>query len=187
MNRGFTLVEAVTVIAIMAILFAIFLFDYRSYDARYTTEAVANEIASSLRQVQVWGTSTRVNDPDDEDYADYGYGIEFKKDGEYIVYADRNTNNARGGSTEISTVELANGYEITRFCSGAYDTDGCGDDSGVLNIVVRRPHLGFRINASAGPQEFGDDYAEIEIARGGGERWQVAVWKTGKVEVSRVE
>lgn len=175
-QKGFTLLEMIVVVAIMFILLAIFLFDWRSYDARFTTEAVANEIAASLRQVQVWGTSTRIidgSDPED------GFGLHFERNSPmYISFID-SKNDGVGNQyrysnqdSSIAEIDLANGYQITRLCTG-----DCDASVNMLDVMVQRPNLGFIINGQK------NSYAEITIGRDGGEEWTVEVFGSGKVEV----
>jgi len=180
-KKGFTLIELLVVVAIIGIMIAVVFFGRDDGRERQIAKSVANEIASSFRQIQVWGTGTRTGETEGGESIgpDDGYGLSFEKESPvYVLFADLNHNNEYDESGDELFMEhvLTKGYRVLGICSGSGEND-C-DSKNDLSLVVRRPELSFL---------FDDEYAEIEVGRGDRAYYKVAVWSNGRFEVKLVQ
>jgi len=173
MKRGFTIIELMTVLAIIAIFSSLFLFNFQGFGGRVTAESVANEVAGSIRQAQVWGTSTRViqdANPDD------GIGIHFETGNNlYQIFVDKNVDDSIDSGEELVDYNIPSSLNISEICAG---TESNCDSSSDLDLLTRRPNLGFIINGGS------DSYAEITLESNSGMDMQkIKIWASGKFEV----
>ena len=112
-NKGFTLVELLVSIFIIALLLAFALINYRGAKQKLALERAASKLAQDIRRVQGMALgSEKVQGQSSVN----GYGIYFSSGGqgeEYILFADINSNNKYdGGDTEIETIFLEKGIKI---------------------------------------------------------------------------
>jgi len=90
--QGFTLIEIIIVVAIMALLMSAFVFRYRDYNQVVLVDQLANEIALTLREGQFYATGVRERAPGTDDFSGW-YGIFFEDDSQsYLSFADLDQN-----------------------------------------------------------------------------------------------
>ena len=156
-QSGFTLIELLVVIALITIITAVFLFQQRRFDSSTLLRSLAYNIALSIRQAQVYGTSVR----EFSGLFDYSYGVYFSNAGSYILFADVNGDKVYTSSPtdeKVQLFSLSNGYSILQFCgvraSGQEDCFGGGKNGGTqitsLSIYFKRPNPDAQFFSSAG-------------------------------------
>ncbi|HCR52636.1 TPA: hypothetical protein DIV48_03285 [Candidatus Kaiserbacteria bacterium] len=162
---GFTLVELMVVISIMAVITAIVLTSQSSFNKTLVLANTAYDIALSLRSAETYGIGSRAITGG---AVNAGYGIHFERGntGSYVLFADISPGPAAsgchglpaGGATApdaqpgncvytsgsdalVRTYMLGNGITIKDFCaysSGAWSCMRGGLSS--LDIVFARPN-----------------------------------------------
>lgn len=129
-SQGFTIVEVVVVVAIVALLSAVLMFQFRKFDSQLLLRNTAYEVAGALREVQVFGVSVRGSGG----YFDAGYGLHFTMGTSYLAFRDTNLSGTYDASDlTLATYAITGNRRISALCVG---TD-CTKTS--LDILFRRP------------------------------------------------
>mgnify|MGYP000016159755 CR=1 FL=1 len=116
MKNGFTLVELLTVLAIIFTLTSISFPLYRTAQKQYILENAAQKFAQDIRRVQEMAISARICEPC-QNRVPPGYGIYLRQgDSSYLVYADTNPSQGNerydGGDRIIETISFESGIFI---------------------------------------------------------------------------
>jgi len=174
-RRGFSLVELLVCIAIIAIISGVVLARYRSFDSTILLRNLAYEIALSTREAQVLGVSVR---------GDLGtgfqdaYGMHFTPGTTYRLFRDVNDNDVYDPPTDIdiSVYTIGQNNQIRDLCAGT----NCSRTS--IDVVFRRPDPDalFSITPFAGTP------SAVAIVVGppdGSTTRTVRIWTTGQIAV----
>ncbi len=139
--RGFTLIEMLVVIGVMAVISALILANNNRFGGVVLLQNLAYDIALSIRQAQVYGIAVaRFNES-----FDAGYGMHFQIDtnpsaqSAYVLFADVNDNGVYDPPGElVQSTFIAGGYRIAQLCvTPASASDRCDITS--LDILFVRP------------------------------------------------
>jgi prepilin-type N-terminal cleavage/methylation domain-containing protein len=164
-KKGFSAVELIVVIGIFALMTTISIFDYNGYITKIETTDLAQDIALTVRQAQVYGISASSNliagerfyDDDVEDnFFDVSSGtvkditqdrsirgvsllFEEKK---IIIFEDINRNNFYDSTTDRVIDERTITYNNTGFVSFRMcdANNSCEDKDGRVDITFERPY-----------------------------------------------
>jgi len=170
--RGFTLIEMLVVLAIIAILTAIAVTGQSTFNKTLILTDTAYDVAFSARQAQSYGLSSRTFGSYTSQ--NYGYGLHFDRvtPNKYVFFADTSHALAVAGGCSVgiagtpsykvgncrfdtadgivSTYTFSRGFTISKFC-GKSGTAApvCSTDSSpltTLDIVFTRPNTSTTIN-----------------------------------------
>lgn len=174
MSRGFTIIEVMVVVSIIAILSSILMFQFRSFDSQLLVRNVAYEIAGTLREAQLYGVSVRGN----AGAFTAGYGVHFVPGTTYIVFRDVDSSKTyTSGDVTLATSKITGSKSITNLCSTA-----CAQTS--LDIIFTRPNpdAAFAWSPSA---IAATTSVEIHVGSNlpGGTTRRVVVSETGQISV----
>ncbi|MEX0672486.1 MAG: prepilin-type N-terminal cleavage/methylation domain-containing protein [Candidatus Paceibacterota bacterium] len=184
-SEGFTLVEAVISIGIIAVIASVVLFDHGEITETTTTRGIIERIDVHLREAQVKATGSMGHNGD---YS-VGVGLYFVNESDrYVYFADDDgsdnihviANNFvyDGGDTEISTENIGGGSEFS-LCAGT-GPGSCGSVN-ELNIVYLRPEPGPRITDDAGDSY---EYAEVTVEGSRTDAYKtLRVYSTGRTDI----
>ncbi|MFH0804357.1 MAG: type II secretion system protein [Candidatus Zambryskibacteria bacterium] len=139
LNRGFTLVELVVVMAIATIMVTSLIIQQSKWNDRLTVNAQAYELALMIRQAQIYSLGVREDTGGSGNKFNVGYGVYIDEDlpsNQYIFFADRNGDKAYNSGEMIGgAISLTRGVTIEKFC-GATGPKPCNNDTGPLNQLV---------------------------------------------------
>jgi len=94
-DKGFTLLEILTVVVIITLLSTIFIAGYREGEKQFALKRSAHQLAQGLRKAQEMALSSQ----EFMGIPQGGYGIHFKEGSDkYILFIDCNDNNKFDGS-----------------------------------------------------------------------------------------
>lgn len=86
-QKGFTLVEMITVVAIFTIMSSIVIFNYNKFRSDTILTNMAYEVALSIREAQIYGVSVRKGGPGS--YSDpYGIYLPVGASGQYFLFVE---------------------------------------------------------------------------------------------------
>jgi len=146
---GFTLIEMVVVSAIMLVITTFVLFQQAKFDSVTLLRSLTYNVALSVRQAQVYGTSVRESAPGSGIFGK-GYGIHFAASLPctggawtcYVIFSDNNGNGAYDTGEALPTFTLGRGYAVSRLCATIAGgvTQHCTPAVDRLTIFFRRPN-----------------------------------------------
>ena len=106
-NKGFTLIEALVVLFIIALLSTLMLANYQGGKKKYMLLQTNQKLMSDLRKVQNMAISgTEITGVCSVVSLCYGYGIYINSNSSYILFADQNGNKLYEAGEEFETVNL---------------------------------------------------------------------------------
>lgn len=112
LRKGFTLIEMLVVLAVIAVISSLLIASYRTAQKRYALESAAQNLVSDLREVQAMAMSGAVKTTE----IIYGYGVHFDENTSYyIIFADKQFNDRRyqsGADIQIEKINLADQIKI---------------------------------------------------------------------------
>jgi prepilin-type N-terminal cleavage/methylation domain-containing protein len=122
-SRGFTLIELIVSIAIFAMMTALVVAKYGTFNQNTLVTNLAYDIALTIRTAQTYGLSVKSSDASANSF-DAAYGVDFDLTGSnsnrFVFFADKDLNGAYGGlDTVISTYTLSHGAKVTKICLGS--------------------------------------------------------------------
>jgi prepilin-type N-terminal cleavage/methylation domain-containing protein len=178
-NSGFTLVEIMVVIGIMAVVASLILFNSPAFNDRLGTQRAAEEIASSARQAQAYGLGVKEAGMGSGIFPGYGLYFQNASNGSYIFFADKNGNSQYDSDEEISDNIIENGVQIFDLCANQKQTapGPCGLSNLTVLFLRPQPQVSLKSGASS--------YADIEIKIRGsrGTTKIIVFWLSGQVSI----
>lgn len=163
-NAGFTLIELLVVVAIISILSALVLYNYRTFGDKVLISNLAYDIGISVREAQNYGLAAR----DSTGTVSFGkyYGISFGPqqttgtDTHYLLFFDLNGDQKYTGTSAglgscppgspsvadecVKVFILTNGLKITKVCvvgTGLGGSDVCTPNMGVFTSTPSDPRF----------------------------------------------
>jgi prepilin-type N-terminal cleavage/methylation domain-containing protein len=164
-SRGFTLVELLVVIGIIAVISAIVFANYRQGERQFSLQRSSYSLVQDIRSAQNMAMGARsVGGTVPE-----GYGVYFNSSlpDQYILFADNGDGLYGAGDTDIDTLYLETGITITNLSTG-----------GTLTVVFSPPDPRVSISGNEGITS-----ASITINYDGGPAKIVSVNKVGLIEI----
>lgn len=141
-NSGFTLVELLIVLGVFAVLTAVILSNYRTYNTNAVFANASENIVLALRQAQVYGSGSKAGSGacGGMTVFDCSYGVYFVQGANGVkVFADTNNNRVYNSGEEIglesTAVTWASTISITNLLC-----DGLSCSTGAASVTFRRPN-----------------------------------------------
>jgi prepilin-type N-terminal cleavage/methylation domain-containing protein len=124
-NKGFTLVEVVVTLFIVALMYTIIFINYRQSGQGLALQRSANKLAQDIRRVEQMAMASASNSNCPTTYR-YGSGIYFKisEPDHYILFADCNDNQVYDDTSDslIEDINLEKGITINSLSGNPYLT-----------------------------------------------------------------
>lgn len=176
LSGGFTLVEMLIAVSIIAIISAVLMYQYTAFDSQLLLRNMAYEIALSVRQAQRLGTGVQ---QDGSGNFDRPYGVRFGLGPTYQLFRDTNRNYKYDNGEVVTTFELTRGNQIDLLC---INTTTCGQN--YIEFVFLRPDPDARIVVD-GNTSSGASSATIRIAstRNPSDMRTITVSVTGQIAI----
>lgn len=181
---GFTLAELIVVVAIVSLFGTVTISKYSDFENNTLLTTLAQDVALSVRQAQLFGVSVRGVGSD----FTIGYGVYFDLEDPdtYILFADTAGADSlySESDTEIDIYTLGNGHTISdiRQVGGPN-----GEEYTELHLVFRRPDPGsevaLQIEGSSGHVDRTGEIVEIDVTSTTGETRTIRVTPTGQISV----
>ena len=148
LEKGFTLLELLVVIALMGIIYSVTLSNYNGMNKSIELQNTAYNVALSIRETQVYGINKKLDSGSFSDGDPYPFGIQIDTDNsaEIVIFRDRDpTDNNFDGGCQSNIIECERfikfngGNHISRI---RVKSAGGGwlNFSGKLNILFKRPN-----------------------------------------------
>jgi len=197
-KSGFTLIELMIVIAIIAIISALTLFNNAKLNSSILLNNTAYEISLIIRDAQISGLGSKVTNLNgNATTSNQGVYIDPSNPEEIIFFSDKNKDNKyTPGSEEnqIYNIENKRAGKILSICTIVADTPcKSSNTSNVpnLNIIFKRPNpeAYFYIGSDTStPDPVVDYMGSIVVNIGfpdGGECKSIIIYKTGAIQIDK--
>ncbi len=180
------MLEMIVVLGIVTIISTVVLANYPAFNERLGVRRAAEDIASSIRQVQSYGLGVKEFGTGSGIFP--GYGINFKRYASagvladfYTVYADSNNNLRYDAPGEkISQLTLQGNAVIDDIC--ADQKQAVSGPCGINNVFVEylRPQPSVSLQTGAG-----GFYKDVEVRIKGprGTAKTIVIWLSGQVSI----
>lgn len=182
---GFTIVELIVVIAIFTILSAVVMARYRDFSGGIILTNLAQEIALTTREAQVYGISVKTSGGSNFS-SRYGIHLDSSINNFLIFFADENGDGRYTDSSEIiETISTSQGNVISDFCAVPnIGTPDCTVTN--LDISFLRPNPDAKFCVYVAPNCV-ETYKEATItvfSTRTGQTRTITVRQTGQIEVT---
>jgi prepilin-type N-terminal cleavage/methylation domain-containing protein len=195
---GFTLVELVVCIAIFAMMTALVVAKYGTFNQSVLLTDLAYDTAITIRTAETYGVSVQSADKGDTSF-NYAYGVEFCSttgasgcgsvssvnltNNLLVLFADVNGNSIYStNDLQQSLYTITRGAVISGFCL-VTDCTSPDDTTKRLDITFKRPNPDAIICINGTAPCSGESYAAIFIKGTDGSIRKVIVRSTGQVSV----
>ncbi len=186
-NRGFTIFEVIVVIGIMAFVASLVLANYPGFNEALSVRRAAEDITSSVRQVQAYGLGVKESGVGSGIFPGYGVYFQSSINNSYILFADKSDSNDSiyQESEKIKDLAIQSSVQIYDLCVNVKQTPPgtCGLAS--LTAFYKRPTP---IVSLKGEQTIGGTVVpasdiEIKIRGARGTTKTIVVWLSGQINV----
>lgn len=178
--RGFTIVEVMVSVAIIALISSVVMFQYKNFDSKLLLRNVAYEIAISLRSAQIYGISVRGSGGAFQT----GYGVHFDNSTptSYTTFIDLDNSGTYNNITEkLETGTIDRNNQISDLCVSTGGAPVCGKASLDMIFVRPDPDAKFAVNSAKDPSVA---YAIIDVApKTAGALRQVYIYASGQISI----
>ncbi len=173
--------ELVVVMAIFTIMTIVVMANLPAFRSRTSLDLLAEEVAITIRQAQVFGVGTRVFETEFP-----SYGVYFSIDPQsFVLFGDSDGDNTYDVPTELrEQFQFRGGVGITEL-EGCYNSD-CSSliDLPTLEILFHRPEADASFGSNGVPLDPSPSYVRITLSSVNnptdGQRY-VIVWNTGHI------
>ena len=182
---GFTVVELLVVIGIMAIVTATTLINYPQFSRRLDTEREAQLVALALRDAEE--RAIRTHRAGGVFTAPFGVHFIENSD-QYILFSDTGGDaNFYNPGEELETISLGRGVRVNDICQFEKNPLlGTNCDITSLSVTFRRPAPFIEIHGVMGgfPQvDLGEPDFEIHVDNNGEYEKTIVIWTTGAISI----
>lgn len=185
-QKGFTLVEMLTVLAIFSVITAVVIFNYNKFRSDTILTNMAYEIALSIREAQIYGVSVRGGGSGTEPFQK-AYGVHLEENsGQYFLFVDGDSNGVLDGScptpagndTCVTPYTMQRKVIVTNIAAkvGASCTSSISD----IDVVFKRPNPEPTIRT--GGDSFNQTEITIQSPEQGTKRY-INVYANGQIAV----
>ena len=187
--KGFTLIELLVSVGIFAIMTALLLARYGSFDQGVLLTNLAYDVALTIRNAQSYGLNVKSYDRNDNKF-EAAYGVNFvATTSNFVFFADINTppnftyEPSPGGlDVNISTTLIKRNSKVGTLCIGSGPSNCVAAKS--IDIAFNRPDPNAHINGlSLTNTILTNTYAEIILMANDGTIRKVIVRSTGQISV----
>lgn len=203
-SSGFTLIELIVVIFIIAVISGLVIFNYNSFRTDISVENLSQDIALAVRRAQVYSTSTKGTDTLFPSYGVYfnlpsssSANTIFGTSKAFVFFADvpasstvpgngdydQSSTSCGSPSTTNECLEVMNitsSDKIVEICDGATCYDSSSNPN--VRIVFTRPNPEARICFSTGGTCRVISNVTIKIESLSKKTRSVTIWSTGLIE-----
>lgn len=177
MNKGFTLLELLVVLAIFIIITSIVLANYPLFKDGIALKKTAQQIAITVHEAEVYAMAVKSFNNQFS-----GYGAHFESgNNSFVLFSDANNNNVYDvGAEDVKTYKIQTNDKIYDLCGNQNSPapDVCGLAS--VDIIFLRPNPIVILNGAGNP---GLSDIEIYLKSPKGKIKKIIVFASGQIAI----
>ncbi|MEK7503273.1 MAG: prepilin-type N-terminal cleavage/methylation domain-containing protein [Patescibacteria group bacterium] len=185
-TRGFTLIEVVVVIGVMAVIATITLISFPQFSERVGIEQEAGKLALAARRAQSNALAVREFQPGSGIFPSYGVNVSMSNPLQYVVFGDPNATNRFESflSEAVETTAVEKRVSIYRICgnSQSIPQGSCALSSADIIYIRPTPTIVLTGVDSGIPALYNDIKVVLRNSDGSIER-NVIIWSTGQISI----
>lgn len=192
-KKGFTLIELIVVVAIMAMISALSLFDSSRLNSAVLLSNTAYEISLIIRDAQVSGLGAKVisvqGQPDTATTSNQGVYFDLDTSESVVFFADLIKNNRydapSGEESQTYNIENKRAGEIVKICEVS-SAGRCANEKQNLTIMFKRPNPEAYFYTDG--DRTGSGYlgsVGINLGFTDGECRSIIIYKTGAIQIDK--
>lgn len=191
---GFTLIELLISAAIITIISSIVLVRFNSFDSTVLLKSLAYEVATSIREAQIYSVSVINSVGGAQANFRYPYGVSFTQNAQsYTFFRFDNANtavtpsNTAGQVTLLKTIAFSGSMKVADVCVVGGATEYCAsypvNNISRLDISFRRPEFFAIFNAPGSSGTISEGKIKLCSTRNPANMWVVKVTLLGQITV----
>ena len=186
MNHGFTLIEVVVVIGVMAVIATITLISFPQFSERVGIEQEAGKLALATRRAQSYALAVREFQPGSGLFPAYGVNVSMSNPLQYVVFGDPNATNRFESflSEAVETVAVEKRVSISQICgnSQSIPQGSCALSSADI-VYVRPTPIIVLTGVDSGISTLYNDIKVVLRNSEGSIEKNVIIWSTGQISI----
>ncbi|TFB07961.1 prepilin-type N-terminal cleavage/methylation domain-containing protein [Candidatus Atribacteria bacterium MT.SAG.1] len=120
MNKGFTMIELLIVIAIISILSSVVFLNWKSGEAGFALQNSAYKLSQDIREMQEMAMEAREMDCGGGDTG-LSFGVQFKSSWSYyLLFVDCNSNYRQDSGEDFKIINFEKGVEISNLSPSSF-------------------------------------------------------------------
>lgn len=185
-NRGFTLIEVVVVIGVIAFMATITLINFPEFSERVGTEQEAGKLALALRKAQSYALAVREFQPDSDIFPPYGVNVSLGNPLQYVIFGDPNgTSRFEDFLNEtIETIRVEKRVFVYSICGNSQSLPQGSCSLSSADIVYVRPAPTIILTGvDSGISALYNDIKVVLRNSDGSIERNVIIWSTGQISI----
>lgn len=184
--RGFTLIEVVVVIGVIAFIATITLISFPQFSERVGIEQEAGKLVLALRKAQSYALAVREFQPGSSLFPAYGVNVSMNNPLQYIIFGDPNVTNRFENflNEAVETVAVEKRVSISRICGNSQSIPQGSCALSSADIVYVRPAPTIVLTGvDSGISALYNDIKVILRSFDGSIEKNVIIWSTGQISI----
>ncbi len=183
MRRGFTLIELVVTIGIMALITGVTLANHSKFGGQVMLRNLAYELALAVREAQTYGVSVRKTNSASNFDAGYGIYFNLSTPKEYSIFIDSTPDGLLTNTLEeVTKYNIGRGYEVSSLC--LVENSGSCTPVNRIDILFKRPEPDAIIRGNGAENKI-YSRAEIVLKSPRNDTMKVVVEVSGQISVEK--
>ena len=184
--RGFTLIEVVVVVGVMALIASATLFNFPQFSRRIQIEQEAGKLALSVRKAQAYSIAVREFSAGSGVFPGYGVYVSTANPNGYVIFGDPNKTSRYDASLgeSVETVNFASRVKIAQICGNSQlvPPGPCTLSSADIFYIRPGPDSTFT-GVDSGLPSIYSDIKIILSSEDAALSKSVVIWPTGQVSI----
>lgn len=184
--KGFTLIEVVVVIGVVAFIATITLVSFPEFAERVGIEQEAGKLALALRKAQSYALAVREFQSSSGIFPAYGVNVSLSNPLQYVIFGDPNGSNVFESflGEAVETVHIEKRVSVYRICGNSQSIPQGSCSLSSADMVYIRPVPTINLTGvESGISSLYNDIKVVLRSADGSIEKNVIIWSTGQISI----